>query len=113
MTFKIRDRAKDEGEHEHGEDGPNDRPSNPDDSLFVSNREVAPCEDLEKFPVAPEIAPVVFFSPSGFKDSLHVCEMKFGELRKGPLSITLRRLSLKLEHCESNNEREIGCSSKI
>lgn len=108
MTFKIRDRAKYEGEHEHGEDGPNDGPSNSDDSLFVSNREVAPCEDLKKFPVAPEIAPVVFFSPSGFKDSLHVCEMKFGEPRKGPLLITLRRLSSKLEHCESNNEGEIG-----
>lgn len=58
--------AEDDGEHQHGGEGLDERPGQADDGLFVADGDVAPGEHEEEFAVSPQVAPVVFFGEAGF-----------------------------------------------
>jgi hypothetical protein len=58
--------AEDDGEYDGGEERPDDSPGDADDGLFVSDKDVAPGEEVEQLAVAPEVAPVVLLGAAGF-----------------------------------------------
>lgn len=57
--------AKDHRENHHGQKRPEDRPGNPDNRLLVAYGDVAPGQNKEELPVAPEVHPVVFLGAAG------------------------------------------------
>ncbi len=71
LAGELGDLAEDDGENHHGQEGPDQRPGDADDGLFVADRNVAPGEDLEELPVVPEVAPVVLLGAAGFEDGFH------------------------------------------
>ena len=55
-------------EHQHGQQGPAQRPQDADDGLFVAHQDVAPGEEQEQLAIAPQVAPVVALGAAGFDD---------------------------------------------
>ena len=76
--------------------------------MFVSDRNIAPREDVKKFAIAPEIPPVVFLGlarfddqpvcawGSGFVRSRSVHERKTGE------ELNLKSSNMKAKHGDEN-----------
>ena len=77
------DAPEDDGEHNHRQEWSNDGPQDADDGLLVSDRHVAPGQHVKKFPVAPQVAPIVALGAAGFDDE------DFFRLHAVPLVIIL------------------------
>jgi len=59
----------------HGQRWPDERPRRPDHRLLVAHSDVAPSQDSKKFPVTPQVMPIVPFGSSRFDDQ-HVITTK-------------------------------------
>jgi hypothetical protein len=75
--------AEDDGKNDHRQEWTDQRPSDANDGLFVTDGDIAPSEDGEQLPIMPKIAPIVFFGMAGFKNGHHggVEKLKLGKLK--------------------------------
>src|SRR5262245_26442789 len=64
MCRHLTESSEYNSEHQHREDGSNDRPGYPHHSLLVSDEDVSPCEEIEQLPIPPQIAPIMTFPSS-------------------------------------------------
>src|SRR5262245_32322865 len=64
MCRHLTESSEYNSEHQHREDGSNDRPGYPHHSLLVSNEDVSPSEEIEQLPIPPQIAPIMTFASS-------------------------------------------------
>jgi hypothetical protein len=51
--------AENHGEHDHGQQRLDERPSQAYDGLLVAHSDIAPSEHEEQFPIPPKITPVM------------------------------------------------------
>ena len=65
------DAAENDGEDQHREKGPNERPQHADDCLLIADGKVAPREHPEQFAIAPQVQPIVPLGSASF-DNDHV-----------------------------------------
>src|SRR5258708_31275664 len=72
-----------DNEDNHGQKRAHNSPSDADQRLPVTYRDIAPGKDREQFAVAPEVAPVVALDSSCFQDypvRLHAADRRSGGL---------------------------------
>ena len=68
LRRQLGERAEHHGEDHHGHERPHEGPDDADHGLLVAHRDVAPGQDEEELPVAPEIEPVLVVGPARFED---------------------------------------------
>jgi hypothetical protein len=75
IRWQVSQFAEKDGEDYHGQKWPDERPRRPDHRLLVAHSDVAPSQDSKKFPVTPQVMPIVPFGSSRFDDQ-HVITTK-------------------------------------
>ena len=68
VARQLGELSENDGEDDHRQERADDCPRDPDDSLLISNSDVAPREDGEQLAIVPEVGPIVALGLSGFKD---------------------------------------------
>ena len=68
IGVKFCDAAEEDREYDHCQKRANDCPGNADGGLLISDQDIPPREEVEKFTVTPKIAPVIFFRASRFNN---------------------------------------------
>jgi hypothetical protein len=63
--------TEDDGENDHRQKWPDQRPSDANDRLFVPDGNIAPSQYPKQLPVMPKITPIIFFGTAGFKNGHH------------------------------------------
>jgi len=66
MGFHFCYFAEYKSENDHRKQRADDGPKDTQCSLLVPHFDIPPAENIKKFPVSPEILPVIFFAAAGF-----------------------------------------------
>ena len=66
VARKIRQPAENDGKHNHREEWPDERPSQSNDRLLISNRNVPPGENIKEMAKTPKITPIMALGESRF-----------------------------------------------
>lgn len=69
---ELRQLAENDSEYYHGEKRPYDAPRDADDRLLIADQDILPRKEIKEFPVAPEVAPVIFDAPAGFYNEMEI-----------------------------------------
>ena len=76
LRRQLGQRAEHHREDHHGHERPHEGPDDADHGLLVAHRHVAPGQDEEQLPVAPEIDPVLVIGAARFEDQRPVVRVE-------------------------------------